>query len=37
MTKSELDEIIKSEGDYFEWTNSLKCFIQRNSLGAWCG
>ncbi len=37
MTKSELDEIIKSEGDYYEWTNTLKCFIQRNHMNAWCG
>lgn len=37
MNKEELNSIIKSEGEYYEWTNSLKCFIQRNSMGAWCG
>ena len=33
----ELNNLIKSEGDYFEWTNTLKCHIQRNSMEAWCG
>lgn len=37
MTRYELDEIIKSEGDYYEWTNSIKCFIRRNNLKSWCG
>lgn len=37
MNKEELNRIIKSEGDYYEWTNTLKCFIQRNPMNAWCG
>jgi hypothetical protein len=37
MNKEELNRIIKSEGDYYEWTNTLKCFIQRNSMNSWCG
>lgn len=37
MNKEELYNMIKSEGDYFEWTNTLKCFIQRNHMKAWCG
>jgi hypothetical protein len=35
--KEELKEKIKQEGDFYEWTNSFKCFIQRNTLGFWCG
>lgn len=37
MTKEELNKIIESEGDYFEWQNHFKCFIRRNKLKAWCG
>ena len=37
MNKEELYIIIKSEGNYYEWTNNLKCFIQRNPMGSWCG
>ena len=37
MNKERIFDIIKSEGDYFEWTNTLKCFIQRNPMNAWCG
>lgn len=37
MTKEELQNKILEEGDFFEWTNSFKCFIQRQNLGFWCG
>ena len=37
MNREELNRIIKSEGDYYEWTNTLKCFIQRNPMNTWCG
>lgn len=37
MTKEELNKIIESEGDYFEWQNHFKCFIRRNKFKAWCG
>ena len=37
MNKEELNKLIESEGDFFEWTNILKCHIQRNSMGSWCG
>lgn len=37
MNKEKIFDIIKSEGDYFEWTNTLKCFIERNHMNAWCG
>jgi hypothetical protein len=37
MNKGDLKILIESEGDYFEWINTLNCFIRRNSMGAWCG
>lgn len=37
MNKEELNMKIKSEGDFYEWDNILKCFMQRNPSGAWCG
>jgi len=37
MNKEELNKIIESEGDYFEWKNQFKCFIIRNPIKAWCG
>jgi len=37
MNREKLNNLIKSEGDYYEWTNTLKCFIRRNSMGVWCG
>lgn len=37
MNREELNKIIESEGDYFEWINHFKCFIRRNPIKAWCG
>ena len=37
MNKEELNNLIKSEGNYYEWNNKIKCFIQRNDMNAWCG
>lgn len=33
----ELNKLISEEGNYCEWVNTIKCFIQRNDLGSWCG
>ena len=34
---NKLKDIISREGDYHEWQNTLKCYIRRNPVGAWCG
>jgi len=37
MNNDKLKKIIESEGNFYEWTNTLKCFIQRNQMDVWCG
>lgn len=34
---NKLKEILQKEGDFHEWQNTLKCYIRRNPVGAWCG
>lgn len=40
MNREEIDNLIIEEGDYYEWrdcTDSMTCYIERNSMGSWCG
>jgi hypothetical protein len=37
MTKKELQNILKKEGSFYSWKNTLECEIKRNRHGSWCG